>query len=175
MVDRVLPLKLEDTSSGGDEIDTFPTSLDPFEDHIECAGLVLDETSTRDESVRVYRSGGNLTFVDASNPTPHTLSDLLAGGMGEDAHRLLDQLTHAIDEDSFDEVLRTNGKIDSIITWETDAKLKKIREVTVSRSAGKVASVVLKQYDASGVLKEQLTETYTRVNGRISSVNRVRA
>lgn len=81
-IDKVQPLKLEDTSTGGDDLDQFPTELDPREDHVECAGLVLDDADHRDETTRIWRDGSDMKFQDETNPTPHTLADLLAGGGG---------------------------------------------------------------------------------------------
>lgn len=79
-LDKVQPLKLEDPTTGGDDIDLFPTELDPLEDHVECRGIVLANDTTRDESVVVSRnSSSDLTFKDATNSTPVTLTQLLAG------------------------------------------------------------------------------------------------
>lgn len=80
-IDKVRPLKLEDPASGGTETDEFPTSLDPREDHVQCAGIVLEDATHSDENVRVYRDGDDMKFQDTTNPTPATLSDLLAGGV----------------------------------------------------------------------------------------------
>jgi hypothetical protein len=78
-IDRVQPLKLEDPGTGGGETDQFPTELNPQEDHLECAGVVFDDVSHRDETTRVWRDGADLKFLDQNNPTAHTLSYLLAG------------------------------------------------------------------------------------------------
>lgn len=79
-IDKVQPLKLEDSATGGSELDQFPTELNPQEDYVECAGLVLDDAANRDETTRVFRDGDDLKFVDTHNPTPATLSELRAGG-----------------------------------------------------------------------------------------------
>lgn len=175
MVDKVQPLKLEDSSTGGEEIDQFPTALNPQEDYIECVGIVFDDALNRDEEVKVYRDGDNLKFVDSSNPTPHTLSDLLAGGMSEETHRQLDQLTHEVDESSYDEITRVSGKVTGITVWTNSSKELKIREYLVSRTGGKVSQLVTKQYDGTGTLKETLTEDFTRTSGKVTSITRTRA
>ena len=81
-IDKVQPLKLEDSSTGGTELDQFPTELNPLEDHIETAGLVLDDATHRDETTRIWREGSDLKFQDTNNLAGCTLSELLAGGGG---------------------------------------------------------------------------------------------
>jgi hypothetical protein len=173
-LDRVHPLKLEDPTTGGDQIDQFPTELNPLEDHIECAGLVLDDSLNRDESVRIYRDADDMAFTDVNNPTPLTLSDLLAGGMTEEQHRLLPQSTHWLDQDSYDEVTRSGGKTTQVVTWESSSKVRKIREALVTRVDGHISQLVTKSYDISGVLHETLTEVFTRTSGRLVSIERTR-
>jgi hypothetical protein len=176
-IDRVHPLKLEDPTTGGDQIDQFPTELNPLEDHIECAGLVIDDTDNRDEAVRIYRTGDDMMFMDVNNPTPSTLSDLLAGGGGgltEEQHRLLPQSTHWIDQNSYDEVTRSGGKVTSVVTWESPSKVRKIREELITRISGYVSQLVTLNYDGSGVLHETLTEVFTRTSGRVVNIARTR-
>lgn len=79
-LDKVQPLKLEDPTTGGDDVDLFPTELDPVEDYIECRGVVLANDTTRDENVIISRnSSSDLTFKDSANTTPLTLTQLFAG------------------------------------------------------------------------------------------------
>lgn len=174
-IDKVQPLKLEDPSSGT-QLDAFPTSLSPQQDHIECAGIVLDEATARDEAVRIYRNSGKMIFIDAEN-SPHTLTDLLAsaGGFDEEIHRQLNQLTHNIDETSYDEIVRVNGFVSSITTWDSNAKITKVREENITRVNGKVSQIVTIQYDNAGVAKETLTENFVRSGGKIISNTRVRS
>lgn len=77
-IDKVRPLKLEDPESGGTETDQFPTSLDPSEDHVQCAGVVLEDATHSDENVRVWRDGADLKLQDTNNPSPATLTELRA-------------------------------------------------------------------------------------------------
>lgn len=100
-----------------------------------------------------------------------------SGGSGitESQHQTLDTLVHEIDENSFDEVTRSGGRVMQIITWDSPAKLLKIREEAVTRdSLGRVTQYQAIQYDGVGAVKETMTETYTRVCGRVTSVLRVR-
>jgi hypothetical protein len=170
-IDKVLPLKLEDPASGGTETDEFPTSLDPSEDHVQCAGIVLGDATHSDESTRVWRDGDDLKFKDANNPVDVTLSDLLT----ETRHQDLDTITHWIDENSYDEIVRTGGKVTSIVVWNSVLKTIKIREELITRVSGKVSQIVTNQYDRStGVLKETLTEIYTRTGDKVTSIARTR-
>lgn len=173
-IDRVQPLKLEDPTTGGDQIDQFPTELNPTEDHIECAGIVLDDALNRDEAVRVYRDGNNMMFMDVVNSTPVTLSDLLAGGFSEEQHRLLPSSNHWIDQNSYDEITRSGGKISQIVTWDSPSKTRKIREEVITRTSGLISQVVTSNYDGLGVLHETLTEVITRTSGRVVNIARTR-
>lgn len=173
-IDRVHPLKLEDPTTGGDQIDQFPTELNPLEDHIECAGLVLDDALNRDESVRIYRDGDDMTFIDINNPTPSTLSDLLLGGMTEEQHQLLPSSNHWIDQNSYDEITRSGGKTTQVVTWDSPLKTRKIREEVITRIEGLVSQLVTSNYNGSGILHETLTEVVTRTGGRVVSIARTR-
>jgi hypothetical protein len=44
--------------------------------------VYVQDASNRDENVYIARAGNDLIFRDSSNPTPKTLTDLLAGGGG---------------------------------------------------------------------------------------------
>jgi hypothetical protein len=79
VVDRVQPLKIESPDTGGDSTDQFPTEVDPQHDHLEAAGLVLNDASHRDETTRVWRDGDSMRFADGQNSDNPTLSDLRAG------------------------------------------------------------------------------------------------
>lgn len=173
-IDRVHPLKLEDPATGGDQTDQFPTELNPLEDHIECAGLVLDDLSNRDEAVRIYRDGDDMKFMDVNNPTPSTLSDLLVGGVTEEQHRLLPSSNHWIDQDSYDEITRSGGKTTQVVTWDSPLKTRKIREEVITRTGGFVSQLVTSNYNGSGILHETLTEVITRTDGRVVNIARTR-
>jgi len=96
-------------------------------------------------------------------------------GITEGEHELLDTLVHWISETSYDEITRICGKAVSIITWETPAKLKKVRETQITRVAGRVSQVVDIQYNAIGVEKMRVTEVLTRGFGRkILSITRTK-
>jgi hypothetical protein len=174
-LDRIKPLKIESIDSGGDEDDQYPTSLDPQEDHVECAGVIFDDPDQIDESTVITRVDADMLFKDGNNTDYVTLTQLLEGGITEDDHENFDTLVHEIAETSYEEITRTSGRVTSVIIWETSAKLKKVRETTITRAAGQVSVVIEEQYDAAGALKKTLTGTITRVGGKVSSIDWVKA
>lgn len=160
-LDRVKPLKIESIDTGGDDDDLFPTSLDPQEDYVECAGIVLDDATHVDETTVINRSGDDMLFKDGNNPTAKTLSELIAGsgGLTEAGHRILRQLIHFIDEGPADgftsgaykEILPSAAIFPtSIVWWESSSKLKKIVERTLTWTGPNLTTSVWKVYDTDG-------------------------
>lgn len=173
MVDRVQPLKLEDSSTGGTELDQYPTSLDPKQDHVECAGLVLDDADNRDENVRIWRIGNHLNFKDVVNSTPRTLSELL-DAVTEGEHEALATLVHDIDATSYDELIYDGSRLVSVITWTSSLRTRKVREESYTYVNNRVEESTTIQYDLAGVEKMRVTEVYTYLNGRVISVQRTK-
>lgn len=99
------------------------------------------------------------------------LNGVVAGGISENSHKNLDTLTHNISENSYVQLVRTSGKVTSIVIWDSSAMTLKIREFIITRTSGKVASVVAKQYDNSGNIVETLTQVISRdSSGKTSSI-----
>jgi hypothetical protein len=97
------------------------------------------------------------------------------GGIDGYAHQELDTLVHNIDENSFDEIIRVDNKISSIIVWNDSGKTLKIRETQVLRAvSGKVNQIITVQYDGYGNPVETLTETIERLCGKVNSIIRTR-
>ena len=85
-----------------------------------------------------------------------------------------DSLTLNIAEDSHEEIIKTNGKVSSVIVWKTSNKLTKIRESTFSRVNGRISSIIIKQYDASGqvIIGQTLEKTISRdTNGFVKTID----
>jgi len=80
-LDRVKPLKLESIDTGGNQNDEFPTSLNPEEDHVECAGIVMDDPDNIDETTVIKREEDNMMFTDVRNPDELTLTRLAETGL----------------------------------------------------------------------------------------------
>jgi len=162
-MDRVQVLKRESTAGGGDPADEQPwdSPIEPQEDAIETAGVFLQDPTHLDESTLIDRVGDDMRFKDGNNPTPKTLSDLLAGtgGLTESGHRILRQLIHFIDNGpaegftsgAYEEILPAADPFPtSAIWWESAAKLKKIVELTVTYSGPFPTAEEWKMYDTDG-------------------------
>jgi hypothetical protein len=93
------------------------------------------------------------------------------GGITEAQHEVLDTLIHWISESNWQEFVRESGRVTSIIHWTDSGKTKKVRELLVTRSSGRVSQIDVIQYDGSGVERQRLTGVITRASGRISSVD----
>lgn len=78
MIDRVKPLKLESTDTGGGQVDFFPNSLNKNQDYVDCAGITVQNAASDDDSVRIHRSpAGDMLFRDLVVPGgEHTLTEL---------------------------------------------------------------------------------------------------
>lgn len=88
-LDKVKPLKLESPDTGGKEEDQFPTSMDPTEDFVECAGIVLDDATHVDENVVFWRAADDMMFKDTNNPAGATLTQLLENSAARDNRYLI--------------------------------------------------------------------------------------
>lgn len=158
MVDRVKPLKIEGPGSGGTQTDDFPTSLDKNEDFVDARGVTIQDDSSDDDLVRVSRDGDDMTFLDKSN-TVKTLTDLVAGagGLTVEAHKVLRQLIHFIDNGpaegfasgAYREMTGT-VKPTAVVWWESSSKAKKIVEKLITWAGINPTTIVWKVYDTDG-------------------------
>lgn len=159
MVDRVKPLKIEGTGSGGTQNDEFPTSTDKNEDFLDSRGVTFQNDTSDDDLVRVSRDGDDMIFLDKNN-TVKTLSDLVSGtgGLTVEGHKILRQLIHFIDNGpaegfasgAYSETTPTGPFPTSEIWWESSSKLKKIVEHTVTWTGVNPTTEVWKVYDTDG-------------------------
>lgn len=162
--DAVLPIKWESPMSGGTELDTVPTEIDPWEDRIASRGLWLQrpspDSTIRKEAGCSQDGAGRMTFADIENETPVTLSDLVAGagGLTPDSHKILRQLIHFIDDgpaEGFDSgayrEITTPGIFPDVITWYTDSgKTHKIVDVSLTWLSAKVTQEQWRVYAVDG-------------------------
>lgn len=100
---------------------------------------------------------------DVSISTPTSENVLGADGTKWDSKPLRDIYTLALNLglSNYKEVVKTNGRISSIIVWTNSGKTKKIRECIVTRTGNLISLIVDKQYDNAGLLIETLTKTIT--------------
>jgi hypothetical protein len=98
--------------------------------------------------------------------------DLRSGsGISEAQHEVLDTLVHALAETCYLEVTRTAGRVSNVTIWTDSGKTTKVRELAnVVRTAGRIVSYDLIQYDGAGVVKQTVSYAITRTGGRVSSI-----
>lgn len=136
-----------------------------LEEELQLEDRTADGNPTVDGAVR-FVSG------DIVAKLPSGVTSLTTGtGLSEGQHAALDQLQHWIAEDSFLEVIRSGDNVTDVIYWTDSGKTTKIRETSVTRSSGKVATIVVRQYDGTGTLSETLTGTVTRSSGKVSTID----
>ena len=94
-LDLVQLEKQESAGLGGDAADELPFAapIEPQEDAIEVAGVMLQETGRRDRQLAIWPDGNDMRFRDIDNPGTsgegHTLTELLAsGGPGGDDEKV---------------------------------------------------------------------------------------
>lgn len=184
MTDRVQSIKWESPSGGGTQTDTVPTEINPNEDGLDARSLFLQNDSSADSNVEVSRdASNNMTFKDGVVAGTKTLTELLAGsgGLTENAHRILRQLIHFIDNGpaegfasgAYREV--TGTIFPTAIIWYTDSgKTDKIVEKTITWTGINPTTIEWKMYatDGSTVLA---TVTDTITYSGIFEISRSRA
>lgn len=92
------------------------------------------------------------------------------GGITEAQHEALDSMVHWINETNHQEIVRSEGKVTNVINWTDSGKTTKIRELAVTRSAGKVSQLDFIQYDGGGTESQRMTGVITRDSGKISTI-----
>lgn len=153
------------------------------------ASVVDDVTITVSESINdstggsaafKYPAGASKVGYDntASGLTSLTVQDAIdeleANPFNEEAHRLLDQLTHKLDENYYEEYTYTGINVSNATIWTNSGKTLKIREYIYTYSGAFVSTVTVKQYDSEGDLIEQIVHTYNYSGARISDITAVR-
>lgn len=155
--DKIHPLKMEDSASGGTELDPYPTGLNPNEDFVDARGVTFQNSTSDDEAVTAERDADdNLVLTDPVAGS-WKLSELTGGALTAEQHKALRQLIHFIEygpgdgfgSSAYNEVL---GGVfaTSDIWWESDAKLKKISEKLITWSGAFPTQIVWKIYDTDG-------------------------
>lgn len=86
-------------------------------------------------------------------------------------HKSLDILLHELSENHYLEVTRSAGKVANVICWNSSSKTKKVREVAITRTSGRVSQIDIIQYDESGVESVRMTGDVSRSGGRVTSID----
>lgn len=71
-IDRIKPLKIENSALGGTENDPFPTECDPSEDHLSAKGIAFEGN----EVAVISAASGLMSFQDTEVTTAVSLKDL---------------------------------------------------------------------------------------------------
>ena len=145
---------------------------------------IFDETETYNIDDYVFWNATRWKCILAVT-VPHNTGDFSASpekdtthwvnvGIDVNAHKTLDQLVHGIAENNYTEITRTSNRVTNVTIWTTSGKTIKIREFVITRDGNnKVQSVVMKQYNNSGVLVETYTQTITRTSGKVTAISGV--
>lgn len=156
-LDRVKPLKLESIESGGDEDDEVPTGLNPEEDHIECAGIVLDDPGLIDESTVIWRDINDMMFKDANNPSGYTLTQLAAVGDLINLYLECEPPTPSTDYTN----TYTGNRVDQE-QWKRHSDASLLKQVDYTYTGARVTQEVRKVFAANGVtVLGQITIVYS--------------
>lgn len=158
--------------SGGSETLTSAEDLLAASQSEDLRALVVDDAYGAGSSTIILNDGvSDVPQVDALDFLDDT-GHPAGGGITPLEHEALDTLTHGLAEDSFIEVIRTDGRVTGVKVWQGDATdTTLIRETTVTRTAGQVSTVATTQYDGVGTATKTLTGTITREGGRVSTID----
>ena len=166
-LDRVKPLKLESIDTGGNQDDEFPTSINPEEDHVECAGLVLDDPGLIDESTVLWRDVNDMKFKDAGNPAGVTLTDLI--GL-VNVYLENDPPTPGTDYSN----TYTGQRVDQE-QWKRTSDASLLKQIDYSYTGQRLTTEVRKVFAANGTtILGQLTVEYFYTGQLVTSIVTVR-
>lgn len=176
--ERVQVIKDESTAGGGDPSDAGPLNpqvpINETEDAISAAGFVVQAVGgTADMATLIWREGSDLKFKDGSNPSGFTLSSLGSGGGGgvSEVDFLLENEPSASDTEYTPTI---SGGVVTEETWDRTGG-NKIKDIIYTRSGGLLESELRTVYDTDGTtVLGELEVTYTRTDGRVTSIARDR-
>jgi hypothetical protein len=105
--------------------------------------------------------------------------DHMTGTFSEPQHESLHTLTHFIASSSYEQVTYsgTPRRISSVVTWDSSAKVRKVRESRYTYVGNRVTTLIDVQYDTTGSLKYALTESISYADPYsfyVSSITRTR-
>ena len=164
-MDRVKPLKLESVDTGGVEDDQFPTSMDPTEDFVECAGIVIDDATHIDESTVIWRTADDMMFKDTNNPGGYTLTQLAAVGDLINLYLENDPPTPGTDYSN----TYTGQRVDQE-QWKRTSDASLLKQIDYAYTGQKVTTEVRTVYAVNGTtILGQLTITYTYTGQLLTS------
>lgn len=138
-------------------------------------------TSTGGTAQFMHPSGASRIGFDPSGQTIITANNVqeAIGQLSNNTfsitnHENLNTLVHFLARDGYGDLTYTGNKITYYVVWRDALKTIKDRDYVLTYTGNKVNTVVVKQYDDSGILLHTLTETYTYSGNRITSLNSVK-
>ena len=168
-LDVVQVVKQEWPDLGGEPGPLIPYALpiEPLEDGIEIAALFIVEVGRRNKGLAIWSDDGDMRFRDVVNPGTdgkgYTLSELLAGsgGLTEEGHKVLRQLIHWIPDGPGDGFSTSPFKEETWsgafktyeVWWESNSKLKKIFDHSMTWTGVKKTSETWTLYKTDGTSK----------------------
>jgi hypothetical protein len=148
-----------------------PSTPDRAPGVLDEEGIVLEPTQLAVAEGELRYDGTRFSLYDAGGEF-----DPRSGGSGltPSSHRGLDQLVHAIAEDSFAEYIYSGVQVTDIIIWTDNGKTDKIRETTFTYTGNKVTTIVTKQYGSDGsTVVETLTQTLVYSGNKVTDITAV--
>ena len=167
-IDKVRPLKIENTVDGSQDDDGYPTELNPVEDYVSAKGVSFENSDGH--FIDRNPATGEIRLTDPTNGEVN-LSELLKTAN----HKGLNELVHDIAEPSYYEATHDvlfNWRKQSEIWWTNSSKTTKIREILYTYDGiviWKYASIVINQYNGATI-----TDTITGVvNYHIMAIDNI--
>lgn len=117
--------------------------------------LTFDRDLTTEEQASVTAA------VAAHNPSLLT----------ESVHDELRGLPHDFTQTGFTEIVRSAGKVASVTVYRSASKTRRLRETITTRAAGKVASILINQFDESDTIIDSVNQTFTRVSNKLETID----
>lgn len=91
-------------------------------------------------------------------------------------HENFRTLVHELSSNSYDEVVKSEGKISAVVSWTDVNKNMKLREILLTRSqGGKISLIEIKQYDTDGEILMSRTGTIERTGNNVASITWVKS
>jgi hypothetical protein len=117
-------------------------------------------------------AAGGILYADGQFKLEDAAGVFDPRGITEAQHEVLDTLIHGLSETCFQEVVRTAGRVTSVVFWTDAGKTVRVREVLIIRAAGKVSQLDVVHYTAAGAEKQRMTGVFTRDgNGKVASID----
>lgn len=170
-LDAVRPLCLESPSSGGSQLDTSPTEVDPTQDAITAAGLFVNGPTIKgavDKTVLVDRINGSLRFTDQA--VSRVLGELVSASAGQTtSHAGLFDIIHFLTDGPGDGwpsgvycQEQYNGLLLTRATWYTSSAMTTpIVQRTYTYNGLLVATDTVTLYSAAGTAVRVCQDVYS--------------